>query len=418
MKPTVYIIQAPPFWLKTPPLALIYLENYLKQQGINAGVVDLNIELFKLSGICAKEWLHLDKNFEEGLFSQVEKKYPQVLDNLYAAVKDTRYVGLSIFKRNAAFAFSLAQRLSEKFPHIKIIFGGPEALFLDWKDKLQSPYTWVIGEGELPLFEAVNGAKSGTYRFREVDDLDSLPFLDFDAVKLKSYSAAIPLLSSRGCIFNCAFCSEKKLYKKFRHHSGAYLVDEMQYLKNKYNSDTFVFCDSMINYDNTWLDDFCTRLIKTGLNIKWEAQMRVDEKFSPELAGIMKKSGCYNLFVGLESASDKVLRSMHKGFTAAHALDFFAKLENAALQFEVSLIFGYPGETQQDFRETLNFIVQNKKRIPKIAQANAFVDYMDVFDAKFPSEEAEKRIKIFLKTLQEEKIKYTRSFIGNLVYEK
>ncbi|MBU2102673.1 MAG: radical SAM protein, partial [Candidatus Omnitrophica bacterium] len=242
-------------------------------------------------------------------------------------------------------------------------------------------------------------------------------FVDFDVFDRGHDARALPIVSSRGCIWSCNFCSEKNLYKKFRHHSPAYVTGHIKHLVKKHNVHTFIFCDSLINYSNGWLSEFCELLLKEELAIQWEAQMRVDGAFPLELGRLMKKSGCYNLFVGLESACDKTLRSMQKGFTVKNALDFFITLADAGLQFEISLILGYPGETHQDFEETIEFIKKNKRSIPKIAQANQFVDYNnECGDVSLPAEDAQKKIQRFCAMLAEEKISYTRRYIGNLMY--
>jgi radical SAM superfamily enzyme YgiQ (UPF0313 family) len=415
MNQSVYIIQCPPSWVKTAPLSLVYLYNYLTSAGFNVGIKDLNVELFKIFNLKQKEWLDINQEFEENIFAQAQEKAPQVFDALYETIKTYDAIGFSILKRNFPFSLTLAKKISEKFPSKKIIFGGPHTLFLDWQNKLDKQFNWVIGEGEMSLAEMLSGNKKNVLRFKELENLDEIKIVDFGGMPT-NYSDSIPLLSSRGCPFNCKFCSERKLYKKFRHHSSPYVIELINYLKNKYKCVNFTFCDSLINYNNAWLEEFCVTLIKENLNVKWQAQMRVDKNFSSNLGGLMRESGCYNLFVGLESASDSVLAGMNKGFTQNVALAFLEKLYNARLQFEISLIFGYPGETEKDFQETLNFIVKNKKIIPKIAQANPFIDYFNDSDnANSPSPSAKSRILEFLKRLELEKIRYTKSFINNLV---
>jgi radical SAM superfamily enzyme YgiQ (UPF0313 family) len=380
-------------------------------------MLDLNIILFKILSPSPKEWLILNKDFEENLFYSTEEQFPYLLENIYKKIQNVNFIGFSILKQNVHFSFALARKIREKFPQKQIIFGGPQVLFLEWQGKLTKDYSWVIGEGEIPLCKFLKGDDKNIYRFDEIDDLDSLDFLNFSPLALNTCSNSIPLLSSRGCPQSCKFCSERKLYKRFRYHSPEYIADEIKYLKDKHGMNNFVFCDSLINYKNEWLERLCSLIISKNLNIKWEAQMRVDKNLSLELAKLMKESGCYNLFVGLESGSDKVLKNMLKGFSASIALDFFKTLHRAGLQFEISLIFGYPDEEEKDYKETLDFIIKNKKLIPKIAQANPFVDYLGEFtDKNFPSEEAKTRTNIFLKMLEQEKIKYTKSFINNLIY--
>lgn len=284
-------------------------------------------------------------------------------------------------------------------------------------EMLDKNYTWVIGEGELPFLKIARGDKAKIFRFEEIENLDTMPFLDFDSFNLKTYQPVLPLFSSRGCRFKCAFCSENLLYQKFRQHSAGYMIEELKALKLKYEIGTFVFCDSMINSDTDWLDEFCERLLNEKLNIKWEAQLRVAANFPQELAVKMKKSGCFNLFIGLESGSNRILNLMKKGFDSATAAVFFDRLKSAGLHFEISLIFGYPEETENDFKETVDFISKNKHLIPKVAQVNPFVDYLNAFpEITFPSEQGLKRVADFIEFLNKEEIAYTRSFINNLIY--
>ncbi len=450
MRKIIYLIQCPPNWVKTPPLGLAHLKSYLEKDNVklnthfNKGngitqhslplseirhtpsarssisvtIIDLNIIAYKLLSAGQRMWLSLDKTFEENLFSIVSSRYPYIINNTIKKVKDASIVGFSLSKRNKTFSMKLSRMIREKYPRIPMVFGGPQTLSMSiHKENMPEEFKWVIGEGEIPLYKIARGDKANTYQFDEIEDLDSIPFLDYLSLNINLYSRALPVLSSRGCPHQCNFCSERLLYKKLRQHSPEYTVELISFLKNKYQRDTFIFCDSLINSRRKWLDDFCALLIKNNLNIKWEAQMRVDKNFTLSEAELLKRSGCYNLFIGFENASDKVLKAMDKGFSSAEALKFFNTLNKAGLHFEISLIFGYPRESEEDFRENIQFIVRNKKVITKIAQVNPFVDYLGTFsDRDFPTEEAKARIKRFIKVLKDNKIRYTKSFINNLPY--
>ncbi len=418
MKELVHLIQAPPSWLKTPPLSLIYLKNYLDSKGYKTGISDLNIEIFKLTKKNQNQWLKLDEAFESNFFAEIEKNHPQVLKKLYKKIRNTDFVGFSLTKRNSWFSFSLAEKIKHTYPEKKIIFGGPHTYFLDRKNALNEDNFWVIGEGESALEQIIKNPKQKIYRFFEINDLDKLPFYNFTSLDVSHYSKYLPLFSSRGCRYRCNFCSERKLIGQFRCHSPKYLIEQIKILKNKHKNSNFIFCDSLINFDLRWLEELLKLMLKEKLNIKWEAQIRITNNFPPKLARLMKQSGCYNLFIGLESASDKILKAMNKGFQSKDALSFFKILIKARLHFEISLIFGYPQESNEDFEKTLQFIVKNKKIIPKIAQANPFVDYLDDFsEKKYPSREVLNRLDKFLRTIQNENIRYTKSYINNLAYQ-
>ncbi len=419
MTELVYLINTPPSWIKTPPLSLAYLKAYLKKHRVKTQTVDLNLQLFTLVSPSLPQWLKLNQNFEENLFNFAENKFPSFFENLYDSLKPATHIGFSVLRRNSAFAFSMAEKIRQKFPQKKIIFGGPQTLFLEKQGSLNELDYWVIGEGETALCSIINGEKQKCYRFNELANLDELPLYDFGQPKARNCYSPLPLLSSRGCPYRCSFCTERLLYKKFRCHSPQYILEQITYLKKKYSRENFVFLDSLINYSRKWLFDFCSLLLKSNLGIKWEAQMRIENNFPPELAELIKKSGCYNLFIGLESGSDKVLELMNKGFNTSTATNFFKVLKKVGLHFEISLIFGYPGEKEEDFKATLNFIQKNKYLIPKIAQANPFLDYMNSFPKqKYSTPAAEKRVDKFIEVMEEEKIRYTKSFIGNLQYNK
>lgn len=414
-KPKICLIYPPPSWTGYPPLSLVYLYSFLKTK-YPCKMIDLNFIFFKLFNKNKNLWEKLDSSWEKSLFDTIYNRYPQILERLKKLIRNYEIIGLSVNKRNFSFAYRLGEIFREIHPFAKIIFGGPQTMFIYKKNELSDGFFWVVGEGEKPLLSIIENNSKSIYLFEEIECLDDIPFPEFGNLIPKLYSYRIPIISSRGCLYNCHFCTEKLLHKKFRYHSVPYIIEALKYLKNKYHLNTFVFCDSLINYNLDWLDKFCLHLIKERLNIKWEAQIRITHDFPLELAKSMKESGCYNLFVGLESASHKVLKLMNKGYSPDTAQDFLTTLKKAGLHFEVSIIVGYPQEDEEDFSQTVDFLIKNKYIIPKIAQINPFVDYKGDYPLqKFPDTKGIERTKVLLNILRRERIKYTQSFINNLI---
>ena len=417
MKGIVYLIICPPFWLKTPPIGLEYIKRYVekKNKDVEVKILDLNILFYKLFRPDKKRWLKLDKAWEENLFSLTEEKFPHVLENILKKIKEAELVGFSLFLRNYDFTFRFIQRIKEKYPEKKIVIGGPQVFFMKLhKEELSEDFFWIVGEGEEAFNYILNNDCQKIIEYKEVENLDEIPFLEFDNFKMQSYSI-LPLYSSRGCPHNCSFCTERLLIKKIRQHSPLYLVEQIRLLKEKYKIDTFSFQDSLININIEWLENFCKLILKNNLKIKWEAQIRVDKRIKKDLASLIKKAGCFNIFIGLESASNKVLEKINKGFRKEDALRFFNILKEAELHFEVSLILGFEGEDEKDFKETVDFIVKNKKIIPKIAQINPYIDYFRKPLCISPI--GKKRVEYLVNILKKEKIPFTKSFINNLFYE-
>jgi len=201
------------------------------------------------------------------------------------------------------------------------------------------------------------------------------------------------------------------------------MAEQIQHLVARYHISTFSFQDSLLDYNRSWLEDFCSLLIKKNIRIQWEAQMRVRRDFSPALAHLVKRSGCFGIFVGLESGSDKVLQAMNKGFTAEDASAFFRTLTSAHLYFEISMILGYPDETEEEYDQTVDFILKNRKHIPKVAQVNPFVLYAPsriaeqyAPDAYHENGIGNKRVRAFCRVLKRHKIRHAEAFLNNLAY--
>jgi radical SAM superfamily enzyme YgiQ (UPF0313 family) len=175
----------------------------------------------------------------------------------------------------------------------------------------------------------------------------------------------------------------------------------------------------MLNADLKKFENLCDSVITNFGSINWEAQIAVRKDMDEALFEKIKKSGCYNLFIGLESGSDNTLKKMNKGFTGNDAVEFFKKLNNAGLFFGISLIVGYPGETEKNFKASLDFIIQNKDLIPKIEQINPFT-YYDGTDTDGSKDYklnpgSIKKMELFIKEIKKHNFKYTNAFLGNLI---
>lgn len=427
-----------PHWIKLPPLSLACLARYLNGNGIKTKAIDCNIILFSMLGLPKKQWLGHNAAFEGALFQQSKQKFPRLISALIDSIvsSQAKVVGFSLFARNRKATFEMAAEIRKRAPSKTFVFGGPEVLFEYHRhvffDECTADNTYfVLGEGEKPLLDICRSAYEQQpiecalhkgkplIAYDEIAELDALPLLDFDADTLRGYgSATLPLFSSRGCIRRCSFCAEHRLYKNLRQHSPHYMLRLMKRLVKKYKTRAFSFHDSLINARLPWLELFCDLLIQENLGIQWEAQMAIRGDMKKPLFEKMKAAGCFNVFIGLESASDAILASMRKGYDSATAQELFEQLALSGLHYEVSIIAGFARETEEDFEKTLQFLKNNKRCIPKIAQANPFVAYapsqIKMSDPRGDAIAAQ-RVQRLLRVLEENKIKYTASFINNLM---
>lgn len=415
----VALVICPPFWLKAPSLGPEHLKNFVQNKKTRVDIYDLNMYFFCLLGIPKQTWLRLNEHFEENLYDLIENKLGKHLKKVTQLLSRYDFIGFSLFRRNKNFTFRLANNLKNNMGK-KLIFGGPQIREIN-PDILPPNSIIVEGEGEKSFHQIISSNKDHYFGYNEIEDLDTLPLLNFKNYNLKNYKPILPLISSRGCIKRCLFCSEWSLYKRFRQHSVEYMIDQIQYLLKLYSINYFSFQDSLINADLKWLENFCKEIINRKLKIHWEAQLIIRNDMNRDLCKLMKKAGCFNLFIGLESGSDKILKAMKKGFSTSQAHSFLLKLKKAELSFEVSLIIGYPEEQFLDFKKTLLFLKEHKTIIPKIAQISTFIPYEGSLIYKENPElitdhERKKRLRKIMYFVEKEKISHKKAFIDNLRY--
>ena len=459
----------PPFWPKLPPIGIGYLQSYLLKNNINCGILDLNNIFYNLAPPeLKKSWLiSCNTSLEENILSIIENAHPKEYEDTLQKMLKYGIIGFSCFKSNFQNSLKLIKILKSKNKNIKIILGGPEIarqyfktsgkFFKEIKDLADFI---VAGEGEKPLFDyatkATDGLAGENLRyFCELPNLTTLPFPIYKGINLSSYPRknAISILLSRGCPKKCGFCSERLLYKKFRIRPVENVIEEIKFHIANNKIGYFIFNDSLLNADLKKLEELCDKLTLLTLSSTtcsckacfailghttkqahklrqeqkrmkgWEAQIAIRNDMSPKLLSKMKKSGCYNLFIGIESGCNKTLKNMNKGFTTKDALEFFKKLQDAGLFFGISIIVGYPGETEKNFEESLNFVLKNKPLIPKIEQINPYIYYNGTHHPHFgsgvyPTPEVgvvSERMDIFVSAIKSAGFKYTNAFIGNLI---
>ncbi|KKO18625.1 MAG: radical SAM protein [Candidatus Brocadia sp.] len=429
---TILLTILPVTWPHMPPVGLGYLQAFLSQKDIHADLIDFNHLFYTLSDQqLQKQWLVSCNTFyEENILSLIQQRHFKEFQDAVERMLTYGTVGFSCFKSNFKTTLSIAGILKSKKDTIKIVLGGPEITRQYFREKgnlsqelLQRADYLIVGEGEIPLYQYLidNSTCKKIAAFRQLDDLTGLPFPRYTGINMNAYPRknTVPIQFSRGCIRRCNFCSERLLYKNFRTRPASSLMEEIQYHKINNKTQYFVFYDSLINADLKKLHALCDGIIERFGSIHWEAQIAIRNDMNEKLFEKMRQSGCYSLFVGLESGSDDTLKNMNKGFSAEAAINFFIKLHTAGIFFGVSIIVGYPGETDQDFQNTVDFIIRHKSMIPQIAQINPFTYY----DGTSANETADyrvnptaiKRMDILVHEIKRYKIKHTNAFIGNLI---
>lgn len=192
-------------------------------------------------------------------------------------------------------------------------------------------------------------------------DLDRLPLPAWDLVDMERYLRAweertgerrAAVLTSRGCPFDCSWCSKPTFGRSFRQQSPERVLAELRALKAEYRVDYVRFCDDVFGVQRRWIDQLLDGMISERLELRFECLARVD-LLKPDLLEKMRSAGLARVYVGVESGSQKMLDLMNRGTKLAQIERTAESLRAARVRQFWFLMLGYPGETLEDIEATL-----------------------------------------------------------------
>ncbi|PVX23287.1 MAG: B12-binding domain-containing radical SAM protein [Candidatus Bathyarchaeum sp.] len=346
--------------LSTIPLGLGYIAAALELDGVYSTIIDMN--------------------FLEMKTNDLKQRIEQVKPNI---------VGISSMSSNYQNAVDVAKSIKSWFPETTIVLGGVHATFM-YEEILNSvPEIDVIVryEGEITFSQLVKTIENRgdlktvkgiafrdenrkvvtTPQMELVEDLDSLPFPAYHLIEptVEEYIGkhkirAFPLLTTRGCPYDCIFCSTTALHgRKYRTRSVSNIIEHIEYLIDTYRINTISFADDNFTMQQDRIFELCNQIKKHNLSIQWGCSTRTD-LLSTKLLRKMKEAGCNNLFFGIESASEKVLKIIKKGVSIAHSKKIVKQAEKLGIKTHCSFILGLPGETSESLNDIIKFIKETK----------------------------------------------------------
>jgi len=339
------------------PYPLLHLGSYLKHKGIKVFLID-------------------------GQVSDAKKELDKIIDKV-------DIVGFSVVTMQVSNSLKLSNYIKKKYPTKKIIWGGIHPSLLPEqtiKNKIIDYVCQREGEGcleDLCKNKPLNKIKNLVYKENgKIISNPIRPFIDlnkedkpiWDILNLENYieehkfgskkgKRSFDIAVGRGCIFNCTFCVNGILGKKWRALSSKNMIERIKFLKEKYKISHFTIGDDCFDVDLNRVEEFCNGLIKEKLNITWDTSVRAGNKWTDKRMKLFYKSGCISLSIGAESGSDRVLRDIFKKGITTKDIIFMAKQCNKHnIQLGTTWICGFPNETKEDLNQTLSLI----KKIVKI----------------------------------------------------
>ena len=318
----------------------------------------------------------------------------------------TKIVGITAPTEDRFNAIRLAKLIKAQDGDIVVVMGGPHFGFAaeDTLENVPDVDLVIMGEGEFTMLDVVVRLQGGDKRlcldgipgcaFRRhhgevavnpprppVQNIDELPLLPWHLFHLECYNRtlsyerktrAIGLVSSRGCIHNCTFCSNAA-NKPLRLLSPSRFVDQVQFLHEECGFPGINIQDDDFSACPSHAEAICREIIRRNIHLRWYCSMRVDG-VTTELLRLMKTAGCVSIGYGIEVASDRLLQSINKRTTTEaiwYAIEqtHCVGIEHIAL----FLMFSLPGQTLEDLRESSHFLVKIDRLMTGKANKSLFL---------------------------------------------
>ncbi len=330
------------------PLGLLYLTTVLEQAGYEVDLRD---------------------------YQRCPADDPFDLDTFVDFVADPApIVGISCMANLLPFAILAAEQLKQRYPDRTLVLGGVGAKAVERQVLDRFPWIDLVAQGEaeraiVPLVEALqNGGdvsqvpgvfyRSSDGRIREngppprIEDLDGIARPAYHHVELPVYDA-YGMVSSRGCPYQCSFCSVAPVWGHTCYFRSARdVVAEMKELHEAAAVDLFLFQDEFFVSSKQAVLQFCEQFRQSGIEARWKAFARVDLA-DDEVMQAMAEAGCLEIRFGIESGSARMLELTTKGFTPDMAVDVVSRATQLFPRVDTFFIWGYPNETMDDFHQSL-----------------------------------------------------------------
>jgi radical SAM superfamily enzyme YgiQ (UPF0313 family) len=325
-----------------PPLGILYLSAYLRSRGFDVEVYDSTF------------------GSREELFQLLDAGPPAML-GVYGNLL-TRAAVLAITGRARATGWT-------------VVLGGPEPANYPEQYLASGVHYIVPGEGERVLEQLLSGdpAPDGViYRdaqdavirtppARQIENLDQLPWPDREQINLDRYLTAwrerhgascVSLITARGCPYSCRWCSHSTFGQTHRRRSVTSVADEVEWIRDRYQPDMLWYADDVFTIHTGWSLNYAAELKRRNIRIPFECITRADRLSAP-VADALAEMGCYRVWVGSESGSQRVLDAMQRGVQVEQVHKAVDLLKTRGVAAGMFLMWGYEGEQLEDIEATV-----------------------------------------------------------------
>lgn len=336
------------------PLGLLYISGYLNEQKIQNHLFDATFS-----------------NRQEQL-NFIENKKPlmvAIYANLMTKINVIKLVKILLSE--------------EKYGFPKIVLGGPDVTY-NLENYLKTGLHYIIiGEGEqtiTELYQAIskktNIAKVTGIAYLENDQvvktpprvkmkgLSTLPLPNREGIAIEKYldtwkthhgKSSMTISTQRGCPYTCKWCSTAVYGQSYRRRPAKLVVEEMGMLQKNYKPDSIWFVDDVFTVSHKWIKEFYEETQKQNIKIPFECITRA-ERLNDEILQLLKEAGCFRIWIGAESGSQKIIDAMDRRVDVNVVKNTIIKTNEIGIETGTFIMLGYPGEDENDINETINYL--------------------------------------------------------------
>lgn len=338
-----------------PPLGLAGMAAYLEQHGLCADIIDC--------------FAHPDSD--------------RIIED-YVRRYQPRFVGATCTTAGFLDAARIFRRVKELCSQTCCIAGGPHVSAL--RERIIRDYPEVdyvvVGEGETPLrcLMEADGRPEGiaglVYRDhgqvvfsgfqKDLLDLDTLPLPAYHKLEGFPRRYQLPIfnyprtpntscISSRGCPYQCSYCDRSVFRRTFRYNSADYLYRHLRVLQEQFGIRHINFYDDQFTFNRDRVVAFCERMIGEPLGMTFNCAVRA-EHVDPDLLARMKKAGCWMISLGIETGDPDLLAQHRQNADLELMTRTIRQIHRVGIRVKGLFMIGLPGETEQSFRRTMDYV--------------------------------------------------------------
>lgn len=312
------------------------------------------------------------------------------LDLIKPHLKKLRLVGIGAMSVDIPFIVRATGFIKDINPDCKVLLGGPHAVLTPEQSCRYKDIDYVAyGEGELTYKHLLETLHSDTRQLQDIPGLvykengeikrtepaPPAPFIDthytlLDPSIQKTFGEYMQVYAGRGCSFRCSFCFSSITHNRWRGRTVTEIFDEVEKLIHLYGTKRFYFRDENFFSDKERIYEFVRQYRERGFSFEWRTMARAnyfnDNYVNDQLLADLTSINCEALKFGMESGSDRVLKFIKKGIKVAHIKRVVEKVAAIpTMKIQANFIIGFPTETYEDYKKTLNLAAWVVRTDPK-----------------------------------------------------